>query len=1195
MKVARCWIVAATLLLLTSPLSASVAERVADLRSDEESDAGSLPERLRVLGDRVVFTADVDGVGREFWSIDPELPHDLQLLNDTCEGDCGSVRVVGQTSSHFFWLDFADDLPRLWASDGTRRGTALLPVPAVQGPTAVGRFYAATDQRLFFVGQDPEAGAELWQSDGTVAGTGRVLDLRPGSESAAVGWLTGVGDAVRFVASASSGDRAFWRSDGTEAGTVRLSDAVAGAEQLTAVGERVYFLGDGAEGRELWVSEGTVSPPVQLTDFAIDDPFGFELPLWPIDGALYFLVFDEIEGWELWRSDGTQESTRRMTRFDHPFPFGNPPMPIPPQAMGDSLVLTVSNNGTLLVPWITDGSRQGARSLLTGCGSRCERIHSIRDLVVVGEEAFFVASTELGTELWRADGSPSGPRLVADHCPGGCGLVDGVHRTQTGLAYAALTTRGVELFELPVGGEPRQLTEFDNRTPLTTLGAEDRTLVEIGERYVFPANDGATGTELWSADSDGTRLLADLGRSVPSSSPNFLTAVGDTGAIFFVCPRVRTTTDLWSVGGPSDAPARLAGLGQSCSEFSPGQPERIGDEAIFFTYSTSPATLLWATDGTASGTRVIQDFFDRGRPTGRPALVGDRYWFFVSSRDEGLSLWNSDGTAAGTSQMLAVEEELGISWSAFMGPGCGQPAFVAMDTRIFQTVWTSDGTVAGTVSLTEPDADNPALWRNDPGFTCLGELMYFIDSKSTGGRLWRSDGTPEGTEVVAELPSPMHFREEGFMVASGGSLFFLVDGGSSGTASLWTSDGTQEGTLELVEFGEDPSRFPPRGLTPFGGGVLVSAHHPEQGRELWISDGTAAGTELVVDLIEGSRGSSPVVLGSAGGTAYFNARTFAHGRELWATDGSAAGTHLVHDIAPGPRSSSPSGFAWSGDHLFFAADDGLTGRELWTLPLTEEGCRPEARWLCLGRDGRFRVEMSWQRPGVGLEPASAVELTDDTGYFYFDNPANIETVLKVLDARVLNEHFWTFYGGLSNTGYALTLTDVETGVTRRYFNPQGEFASVGDTSAFGPAGSSLASFVSPSGGAPNSAHVVSSATSRGGTGPCEPSELRLCLSGGRFSVEASWRDFQGETGEGTAVQRTDDTGYFWFFRDTNVETMVKVLDGRPLNGAHWVFYGALSNVAYTLTVTDTETGQIRSYSNPLRHFGSVGDTQAFPE
>jgi len=57
--------------------------------------------------------------------------------------------------------------------------------------------------------------------------------------------------------------------------------------------------------------------------------------------------------------------------------------------------------------------------------------------------------------------------------------------------------------------------------------------------------------------------------------------------------------------------------------------------------------------------------------------------------------------------------------------------------------------------------------------------------------------------------------------------------------------------------------------------------------------------------------------------------------------------------------------------------------------------------------------------------------------------------------------------------------------------------------------------------------------------------------------------------------------------------VIKVLDARAVNGRFWVFYGALSNVGYTITVTDTETGDAKTYRNELGSFGSVGDTAAF--
>src|SRR5262249_59815985 len=86
----------------------------------------------------------------------------------------------------------------------------------------------------------------------------------------------------------------------------------------------------------------------------------------------------------------------------------------------------------------------------------------------------------------------------------------------------------------------------------------------------------------------------------------------------------------------------------------------------------------------------------------------------------------------------------------------------------------------------------------------------------------------------------------------------------------------------------------------------------------------------------------------------------------------------------------------------------------------------------------------------------------------------------------------------------------------------------------------------------------------------------------------------GTNGKGQSVPLTGDTGAFWFFSANNLELVVKVVDGRAFNNFFWVFYGALSNVEYTLTVTDTATGAVRSYSNPQGTLASVSDTSAFP-
>ena len=257
-------------------------------------------------------------------------------------------------------------------------------------------------------------------------------------------------------------------------------------------------------------------------------------------------------------------------------------------------------------------------------------------------------------------------------------------------------------------------------------------------------------------------------------------------------------------------------------------------------------------------------------------------------------------------------------------------------------------------------------------------------------------------------------------------------------------------------------------------------------------------------------------------------------------------------------------------------------------------CNSSTTALCLS-GGRFELNVTWKDFQGHTGDGQAAALTADTGTFWFFSSSNIELVVKVLDGRALNGHFWVFYGALSNVEYELTVRDSQTGDVRVYENPSGQFASAGDTLAFPPDSVSLA-LASPTRARPVG-HPVDESTILPATGQsqatCAPGATALCLAGGRFHVEAAWKDFQGHTGAGQAVPLTGDTGYFWFFSSTNVEAVVKVLDARAVNDHFWVFYGALSNVEYTLTVTDTVTGIVQTYQNPSGLFASVGDTLAF--
>jgi len=112
---------------------------------------------------------------------------------------------------------------------------------------------------------------------------------------------------------------------------------------------------------------------------------------------------------------------------------------------------------------------------------------------------------------------------------------------------------------------------------------------------------------------------------------------------------------------------------------------------------------------------------------------------------------------------------------------------------------------------------------------------------------------------------------------------------------------------------------------------------------------------------------------------------------------------------------------------------------------------------------------------------------------------------------------------------------------------------------------------------------------------CVASDVAFCLQGGRFRVEVGWRTFDGTPGVARAVTGSQDSALFYFFNPNNWEMLVKVLDNCNGNtNRFWVFAAATTNVEYTLQVTDTQSGQVRTYFNPLGVSASaITDTSAF--
>jgi len=275
-----------------------------------------------------------------------------------------------------------------------------------------------------------------------------------------------------------------------------------------------------------------------------------------------------------------------------------------------------------------------------------------------------------------------------------------------------------------------------------------------------------------------------------------------------------------------------------------------------------------------------------------------------------------------------------------------------------------------------------------------GTLFFNADDGENGIELWKSDGTPEGTELVKDIIPGIGSSQPIELTNVNGTLFFSAYDGAGENAKgreLWKSNGMEAGTVMVRDIYDGGISSAPAELTNVNGILYFSANDGTNGRELWKFDKTeqdavpgmvkdvnpgegssapaeltnvngilyfsaddgANGRELwkfdetepdevpvmVKNIIPGGGSSSPIELTNVDGTLFFRANNGFRGFELYKSDGTAAGTVRVKDIQPGSgsSSSSPAELTNVNGTLFFSADDGTNGRELWKSDGTEAG------------------------------------------------------------------------------------------------------------------------------------------------------------------------------------------------------------------------------------------------------------------
>jgi ELWxxDGT repeat protein len=441
--------------------------------------------------------------------------------------------------------------------------------------------------------------------------------------------------------------------------------------------------------------------------------------------------------------------------------------------------------------------------------------------------AYFVADDGVhGRELWRSDGTQAGTRLVRN-------IRADAEGTARGSRPAHLTAVGDTLFfSADDGKHGPELWRSDGTRAGTVLvkdiaptgGSGPQELARLGRKIFFTARDGRHGRELWRSDGSrtGTVLVKDILPRAPyyNFPINDVTSIG--GKLFFAADDGATGSELWSSGGTRASTVLVRDIRlpkYEEADFPGSTPSGFtgfGGQVYFSADDGWRGSELWASDGTRAGTHLVKDIqpdevYDGSSHPGGFTVAGGRLFFAADGGPDGRALWASDGTGAGTVLVKAID----------------------------------------------PTHPEPLDGGGPSGLTRLGTDVMFADNEGVHGReLWRSDGTADGTVLVEDVNPTSGTEPNGStpsaLTTVGDRVFFVADDGTHGR-ELWTSGGTPDSTdlvadvnpCHEVQAGDGPVPGP---LTRGGSGVYFSANDGVHGAELWTSDGTAEGTRMVMDI-----------------------------------------------------------------------------------------------------------------------------------------------------------------------------------------------------------------------------------------------------------------------------------------------------------------------------------------------------------
>jgi len=536
--------------------------------------------------------------------------------------------------------------------------------------------------------------------------------------------------------------------------------------------------------------------------------------------------------------------------------------------------------------------------------------------------------------------------------------------------------RGAELWRSDGTAAGTRLVKMIREDPSDTTMSSAPPLLAVGDQLLFCANDGVHGQELWRSDGTaaGTGMVMEIypGTYYPGAIFNGPAVLG--GVLYFTGWDPVNGTQPWRSDGTAAGTSRIRNANDSLSSETLG-PFTAAEGQIYFSAGLSGIGPYHIYRGDGS---LVVEVPGRNPFAVLPVVMGGAVYVRVNQQATGRELWRYTGAGG-----LAIVKDLNPGTSGSFPTDAGVPPTAASDwillrandgesVKLFAVRSTGDPVqlLQGEPDFFDPSKRNPI---NIEMIAAEGRRIFFYAAslQPVGGMgLWVSDGTVAGTRVVRNFGAGANRMWMTTMMTppvKGG--FYFCTKNEMQSSQLWRSDGTPEGTVMVASHIGDSQVATIGSLTKLGRKLYYLSGRQEGPLwELCVVD--LPPTEVKTAVAAGvSHGGSTALLGGDAtlatdqGTAYFQwGETTAYGAQTpaVAVEGMRAlWQQQVTGLVPG-RTYHFRAAVHDGEETVYGPDRVFTAGSLYSIWLAgypellaaeEEGGNED-----IDRDGMTNVE-----------------------------------------------------------------------------------------------------------------------------------------------------------------------------------------------------------------------------------------------